>query len=187
MKMEEKNDIALENDQIEEVAEEIVDTANELEEKIKEMEAKVKDAENKLVRNQAELQNFKRRKEEELTQHIKYAKEDLIKDLLPILDNFDRAFVLESSDKVMEGLKMVYQSFENILKNHGLEEIEALDKPLDPTMYHAIATDYVKGKEEDLVLEVLSKGYKLKDKVIRPAMVKTNKKHQKEKENDENE
>jgi molecular chaperone GrpE len=134
----------------------------------------------KVLRIQAEFQNYKRRKDEETDRMIKFANEGLIESILPTLDNFERAISLDDSNltdelsKFLEGFKMVYTSFVGVLDNFGLKEINAIDEPFDPTYHQAVLTDKDDTKEDGIVLEVLQKGYMLKDRVIRASMVKVN-------------
>ena len=140
----------------------------------------LQDANEKCLRMAAELQNYKRRKEEETSNLMKYANEDLVKSLLPILDNFERAIKLDDNDLTDElsnflaGFKMMYASLNEALKKFGVEEISRAGEIFDPSQEQALLTDSLEDHQEDEVLEVLLKGYKLKDRVIRPASVKIN-------------
>jgi molecular chaperone GrpE len=174
---------------------------NELEKRIKELEEANEILNDKLLRKQADLQNYKRRKDEEVEKEIKYGQEDIVKEILLILDNFERAVDMDDDDlddevsKFLEGFKMIYSSFISILNNVGVKEIEAQGEIFDPNYHQAVLTDEVSDKEDNIVLEVFQKGYLLKDRILRPAMVKVNinqkqKENQeknKEKENDNNE
>ena len=141
---------------------------------------RIKDLEEALLRNQAELINYKRRREEEVTKMFKYANEDMIMDFLPILDNLGRAIAMDDDNpddevsKFLEGIKMVYKQLREMLNKFGVSEIECLDKEFDPTYHQGVMTDKDESKAPGIVLEVLQKGYMYKDKVIRPAMVKVN-------------
>jgi len=141
---------------------------------------KIKELEDKLLRVQAETQNYKRRKEEETDRMVKFANERLIEELLPVIDNFERAIKLDDENlndelsKFLEGFKMIYGSFISILNGLELKEIEALDQPFDPAFHQAVLTDRDESKEDGIILEVLQKGYMLKDKVIRASLVKVN-------------
>ena len=134
----------------------------------------------KLLRSLAELQNYKKRKDEELSRMLKYSDEELIMDLLPIIDNFERAIKLDDVvlddelSKFLEGFKMIYTSVVQILGKYEVKEIESFNKPFDPTYHQAVLTDNVDGYENNIIIEVLQKGYMYKDKVIRPTMVKVN-------------
>lgn len=143
-----------------------------------EQEEKIKKLEDALLRNQAELINFKRRKEEETSRLLKYAEEDIIVGFLPILDNIERAINMDDDNledevsKFLEGFKMIYVQIKNLLEKFEVKEIVCLNKEFDPTYHQAILTDKVEGVNPGIVIEVLQKGYTYKDKVIRPSMVK---------------
>lgn len=141
---------------------------------------KIKKLEEALLRNQAELINFKRRKEEETSRLLKYAEEDIILGFLPILDNIERAINMDDNNlddevsKFLEGFKMVYAQITSLLEKFEVKEIEALNIEFDPTYHQAVLTDKDDSKDSGIVLEVLQKGYMYKDKVLRPSMVKVN-------------
>ena len=153
----------------------------ELEEKLQEKDNIINDLQEKIKYHQAELINYRKRKEEETENRLKYANQDLISELLIILDNFERAIKLDDNNlndelsKFLKGFKMMYASLDDLLKKYGLEEIEAFHKEYDPNVMEALMTDNDPEFEDDEVLEVLLKGYKLKDRVIRPASVRVNK------------
>lgn len=132
------------------------------------------------LRNQAELQNYKRRKEEEKETILKYKNEELIKELLPVVDNFERAILMDDKDlsdevsKFLAGFKLIYTNTINILNKFDVKEINAEGVEFDPEYHHAVLTDHDENKPEGVVLEVLQKGYMYKDRVIRAAMVKVN-------------
>lgn len=130
----------------------------------------------KVVRLSAEIQNMRRRYEDELSKRAMYEGTDLIKSLLPIIDNFERAIAMDNSenDKYLEGYKMIYTNMLTVLKNVGVTEIECLHKPFDPKFMDAVLTESIIEEEQGIVLDVLQKGYMYKDKLLRPAMVKVN-------------
>jgi molecular chaperone GrpE len=130
---------------------------------------------NKLLRLQADFLNYKTRTEKEKFKYYNDAIEDLVCEMLPILDNFERALEnLESDENLSQGVEMILNQFINLLKKYGVEEIDALGKKFDPKLHHGVSTEE-SDEEEDIVVEVFQKGYKLKDKVIRPSMVKISK------------
>ena len=132
--------------------------------------------EDSLLRSKAELVNYRKRKDDEVSRMLKYSNEGLVLELLPTLDNFERAIKLESSDNnLMDGVKMIHKSLLTALEKYGVKEIECIDKKFDPMYHQAVMTEENDQKEQDVILEVLQKGYMLKDKVIRPSMVKVNK------------
>ena len=152
-----------------------------LKEELDEKDKQINDLNDKIRYHQAELINYRKRKEEEVTNRLKYANQDLISELILILDNFERAIKLDDNNltdelsKFLKGFKMMYASFDDVLKKYGLEEIEAEHKEYDPNTMEALMIDSDKNYKDGEVLEVLLKGYRLKDRVIRPASVRVNK------------
>ena len=138
----------------------------------------ISELEDKLLREKAELINYRKRKEEETERLLKYSSEDIVKSLLPIVDNFERAINMDDDNledevsKFLSGFKMIYCNFVNVLEKNGIKAIDTSNVPFDPAFHQAIMTEKRDGVESEMVLEVLQKGYMLKDKVIRPAMVK---------------
>ncbi len=151
---------------------------DEYKQMIEELNKKLKEAENKVLEEKAELINYRKRKDDEVRSMLKYANEDMVKELLSTIDNFERAIKLDDDNledelsKFLEGFKMIYCNLVNILENYGVKAIDGGNKPFDPTYHQAVLTEKREGVESGMVLEVLQKGYLLKDKVIRPAMVK---------------
>ena len=147
---------------------------------IAKLEAENKQLVEKVKLAQAELINYRRRKDEETASILKYANKDLIMELIVLVDNFERAIKLDDNDlsdelsKFLAGFKMMYASLTETLKKFGVEEINRVGEVFDPSLEQALMTDHVDGLEDDAVIEVLLKGYKLKDRVIRPASVKIN-------------
>lgn len=143
---------------------------NELENKIREME----DLNNRFLRLQADFVNFKGRAEKEKESIYSYASEDILNSMLPVLDNFERALSssTDTEDGFYKGMEMIYDQLIKVLNENGLEEIEALHEKFDPNYHHAVFQEESDEYEEGTIIEVFQKGYKLKDKVIRPSMVK---------------
>ena len=146
-----------------------------------ETELKLKETEDKLLRLQAEFMNYQNRREKELETLFKYEGESVIKEVLKVVDNFERAINMDDDDlsdevsKFLSGFKMIYTSLVNMLTDLEVTEIDVDGKEFDPTIAEAVLVEEDKTKPAGVVLEVLQKGYKYKDKVIRPAMVKVNK------------
>lgn len=148
--------------------------------------ARLTDENNNLVEKvklaQAELINYRKRKDEETQNLLKYANQDLILEIIQVVDNFERAIKLDDNNltddisKFLAGFKMMYASLTETLTRFGVEEINRVGQIFDPSQEQALLTDSVEDKEDEVVLEVLLKGYKLKDRVIRPASVKINQK-----------
>ncbi len=147
-------------------------------EKLKQAYARIEELEEQSLRDKAELVNYRKRKDEEVSRMLKYANEDLVKELLPTIDNLERAIKLEDDNlteevsKFLSGVKMIYCSTIATLEKFGVKAVDGANKPFDPTYHQAVITEEREGVEPGMVLEVLQKGYLLKDKVIRHAMVK---------------
>ena len=154
--------------------------AKEAEAKKAEEEAKkAEEAESeRYMRLMAEFQNFKRRVAREKSDIHAYANEKIVGELLPVLDNFERALDAEGGDleAYAKGMQLIFEQLKTALENAGLEEIKAMDETFDPNVHNAVMTDNLEDKEDGTITKVLQKGYKLKDKVIRPSMVAVNKK-----------
>ena len=137
--------------------------------------------EDKYMRLQAEYLNFKTRTQSEVSRMLQYEGEDFIKEILNIKDNFERAIMMDDNDlsdevsKFLSGFKMILGSLTQLLDKFEVHEIECLGLEFDPNVAEAVLTEHDETKPENVVLEVLTKGYKYKDKVIRHAMVKVNK------------
>ncbi len=149
------------------------------EEQILLLKDKVKNLEEKVMQTQAELINYRKRKDEEVASMLRYSNKDLILEILPILDNFERALNSKSEnpefDKYQEGYRILYSHMIDTLKKFGVEEIPALNLAFDPNLHEALMIGSEPDKEDDIILEVFNKGYMLKDRVLRPSKVKVNK------------
>ena len=140
----------------------------------KELEVQTRQAEdrlNQLKYLQADFDNFRKWYAKEKSVITTLANEQLIKDLLVILDDFERALPAIEQEKNKEGMQMVYNSLKKILSGYGLEPIECIGKKFDPNSHEALCMERC-GEETGTVLEDLGKGYRLKSKVIRPSKVK---------------
>ena len=129
-----------------------------------------------VYRLSAEISNIQKRNAKERQDAAKYRSQSLAQNLLNVIDNLERAIASpsesEDAQNLKKGIEMVYESFLYALQEEGIEEIDALDQPFDPTLHHAVQTVPVEeGQEADKVVQVFQKGYKLKDRVLRPAMV----------------
>ncbi|MBR3049525.1 MAG: nucleotide exchange factor GrpE [Bacilli bacterium] len=148
-----------------------------IEEEISKLTEENKVLDEKVRLAQAELINYRKRKDEETANILKFANQDLISELLPVIDNFERAIASNSEEsKFVDGVKLIYQNLMNILEKAGVEVINRVGEEFDPNLEEALVTDCIEDKDDDIVLEVLAKGYKLKGRVIRPASVKINQK-----------
>ena len=144
-----------------------------------ELQNEINALKDKNMRIAAEMVNTLRRKDEETNRLLKYSNESLITELLPVIDNFERALNVDATSNDIEsyqkGMTMIYNSLKNILEKFEVKEIEAIDKEFDPSFHQAVMQEEKEGTKENIVIEVLQKGYTYKDKVIRPAMVKVSK------------
>ena len=147
--------------------------------KLEELQNEINALKDKNMRIAAEMVNTLRRKDEETNRLLKYSNESLITELLPVIDHFERALNVDATSNDIEsyqkGMTMIYNSLKNILEKFEVKEIEAIDKEFDPSFHQAVMQEEKEGTKENIVIEVLQKGYTYKDKVIRPAMVKVSK------------
>ncbi len=150
----------------------IVEELDELEKIKKDLDEK----EDQYLRLQAELANIRKRNQKEKEDTAKYRSQSLATELLPVIDNLERALAIEVTDdqgkSLKKGLEMVMDSFKVALENEGIQVIDPLNQPFDPNYHQAIQTAPLEdGQEADTVVNVFQKGYSLKDRVLRPAMV----------------
>ncbi len=149
-----------------------------LEKELLELKTKNEELLNKFLYSQAEFANYKKRKELETSNMLKYSNSDIVLELLPIVDNFERAIKLDDNNlndelsKFLDGFKMIYSHLVELLKKFEVVEIDCLNKEFDPNIAQALMTSKVEGVEAGVVVEILQKGYMLKDRMLRPALVK---------------
>ena len=150
------------------------------EDKIQKLEAELQEWKNSYTRKLAEFQNFTKRKENEVAEMRKYASEGIIVKLLDNIDNLERAVDAskesQNFDSLIEGVNMILNNLKNLLTEEGVEEIEAAGKEYDPYEHKAMITENKEELDDNVVVQVFQKGYKMKGKVVRPAMVTVNKK-----------
>ncbi len=155
---------------------------NKENEKIKKLEEQNALLTDKLMRISAEMQNMQRHNSEDREKLIKYDGEKVIKSFLPILDNFEHAIKMDDNNlddevsKFLNGFKMIYTNMIDILKNLEVSEVDCLHKEFNDNSMHAVLVDNDENYDNNVVLDVLQKGYMYKDKLLRPAMVKVNNK-----------
>ena len=146
--------------------------------KLEESLKKIKELEEEVLKAKADNINYRKRKDEEVSKMLEFANEDLVKDILPSIDNFERAINLDDENlddelsKFLAGFKMIYCHLVEVLEKYDVKAIDDKGKAFDPKLHQAVLTEKVEGVESGIVVEVMQKGYMLKDKVIRPAMVK---------------
>ena len=132
------------------------------------------DQDAKYLRLMADFQNFKRRSERDKAAIYAYANEKLISEMIDVMDDFERALSHESdaSSSFVEGMFMIFKNFKGRLEKAGLAEIDALGCDFDPNMHNAVMTEPNSSYESGKICDVIQKGYRLNEKVIRPSMVK---------------
>ena len=159
------------------VSDEITDETAENEE-IKKKNEEIESLNNRLLRLQADFLNFKNRTEKEKLSSYSDAAAGVICELLPVIDNLERAIDADKSetDNFKEGVVMVYNQLMGILNKKGLKEIEALHKPFDHNLHYGVAFEESEDFDDGIIIDVLQKGYTVNDKMIRPAMVRICKK-----------
>lgn len=148
---------------------------NEAEEETqKEESEELKEANEKYMRLAAEYQNFRKRTETEKQSIAAYANERIAKELLNVVDSFERALSTEntSDENFKNGVELIYKQLMTVLGNFGVEAIETEGKEFDPNFHHAVLSEEAEGVEAGMILMEMQKGYLLRDRVIRPAMVK---------------
>lgn len=142
------------------------------------LQKQLDESEDRYLRLRADFDNFRRRVNLDREAQEKYRAQKLVTELLPVLDNFERALQMtpeqEETKSLLQGMEMVYKTLVAALESEGVKPIETVGKPFDPTVHQAVMTDSDDSAESNSVLAELQKGYTLKDRVIRPSMVKVN-------------
>jgi molecular chaperone GrpE len=140
------------------------------------LQAELEEQQQRVLRTQADFDNFRRRTQKEKEDLAKYASSLLITELLPVIDNFERALSTGTDNPEVssyaKGVEMIFRQLEGVLKAEGLEEMNSVGQPFNPEFHQAIMQVESDEYEEGIVVEEVQKGYKLKDRVLRPAMVK---------------
>ncbi len=138
---------------------------------------KIKELEEKMLYKDAELINYRKRKDDEVSNMLKYANSDIILELLSIVDDLERAIKIDDEvlddelSKFLSGFKIIYSKLVNLLNNFEVKEIDTLNKEFDPSFHQAVMTKKIENVKTGTVIDVLQKGYMYKDRVIRPSMV----------------
>ena len=150
------------------------DKENEL---IVELNNKIKELESKLLYKDADLINYRKRKDEEVSNMLKYSNLDMASELLIVVDDLERAIKIDDDvlddelSKFLSGFKIIYSKLVNLLNNFEVKEIDTLNKEFDPSFHQAVMTKKIENVKTGTVIDVLQKGYMYKDRVIRPSMV----------------
>lgn len=175
-----KEEKVLNKEKIEEVKEEVKDVEETLEEKMIKIEADLEDWKNAYARKNAEFQNFTKRKQNELEEFRKYASEKVILKVLEAVDNLERGVAASAEtkdfDALVKGVEMTLSQMHGIMNAEGVEAIESIGKEFNPHLHQAVMTENCENIDNDHVIMELQKGYKMKERVIRPSMVKVCKK-----------
>ncbi|MGI6425300.1 MAG: nucleotide exchange factor GrpE [Tepidanaerobacteraceae bacterium] len=140
---------------------------------IEEKQKEIDDYKNRWLRAQADFDNYRKRMQKEIQDVHLYAGEDIIKDILPVVDNFERALdsMKDKDDPFYKGIELIYQQLKSVLEKHEIKEIEAVGKPFDPNYHDAVMMVQNEELQDNTVSEVMLKGYMYHSKVIRPSMV----------------
>jgi|GEM_PF-212175 len=150
-------------------------TAPEQEDTVESLREKLVALEDSLLRAKAEFLNAQRRQEKSRQDAVRYANADLMRSLLCVLDDFERSLEaakgVDNTEAVVEGVRLVYENFKKELTNQGLEEIDAIDQPFDPHVHEAVLQQPVADRDPNTVIEQVAKGFRLHDRVLRPAKV----------------
>lgn len=172
---------------VQETLEDKTETKGEKNKKVKKLQERIKELEeneallkNEMLKDRAELENFKRRMNDERIKDRKYANQEVFSEIINVLDIFDKAVNLETEDQVLKnfliGFVMINNQFTTILENYGVKKIKSVGEKFDPMYHSAIETIEVEDTESGIVLEEVMTGYLYKDRVLRPSMVKVSSK-----------
>ncbi len=159
-------------------SQEIAEDVDPKDEEIQQLKKDVQENEEKYLRLYAEFENYKRRIQKENQTMKAYKAQDVLNDILPTIDNIERALQIDGEDEqfksLKKGVEMVHESLLNALKNNGLEKIETEGQQFDPNVHQAVVQDDNLDFESGQITQELQSGYKLKERVLRPSMVKVN-------------
>ncbi len=144
-----------------------------VEDKAAALEAELKEKSDRILRLQADFENFRRRTAKEKEELAAVITQNILGDLLPLLDNFERAMAVEQSDgeALQKGVEMIFTQLREVLDKHGLQSIEAEGQTFDPNFHQAVMRVEDSDAPDGTITQVLQKGYQAKGRVIRPAMV----------------
>lgn len=158
---------------------EFLERETELEQELEQVKVKLAEQKMEYLRKLAEFENFKKRLEKEKQEVIKFANENLLFDLFPVLDSFEMTLAHinddHKNDPVVSGVELVYKQLLEVLKRNGIEEIGGIGEKFNPDFQEALQTKENQGREAGIVIEIHRKGYKLKDRLLRAALVTVSK------------
>lgn len=162
----------VDSEHTEEQADETITEDNEVEQ----LQAKLDQSENDYLRLRADFDNYRRRVQKDTEAASKYRSQNLVTDLLPVLDNFERALDMdpqsEEAKSLLKGMEMVFRLLKQAIEAEGVTEIAPDGETFDPNFHQAVMQEASDSHESGTVIQTLQKGYQLKDRIIRPAMVK---------------
>ena len=151
------------------------DAVEDLETRLAAAESEAKESYDRLLRASAELENFKKRKEKEIADFRKYANESLLKELLSVADNLERAIEIPQKEdgeaQVVEGVDLTLKELLKVFQKFGVQPINALGEAFDPAYHQAMMQQEVTDQPDNIVIQELQKGYVIHDRLLRPAMV----------------
>ncbi|MGM0642644.1 MAG: nucleotide exchange factor GrpE [Thermodesulfobacteriota bacterium] len=159
---------------------------------VNELTAQLEKEKERVLRLSAELENYKKRMEKELSQFKKYANESLLKQLLTVIDNLERAIATADTDAggeskgLLDGIKMTHEEILKLLKSFSVEPVKAEGEPFDPEYHQAVTQEETDDHPENTVVRELQKGYVMHDRLIRPSMVVVSKQSENNKDNKKN-
>ena len=143
-------------------------------EKLLQIQARAEEFKSLLLQKQAEFENYRKRMDRVRTDNIRYAAFDVVKEVLPVLDNLERAVEASrtgTEEQLREGVEIIQKQFRSVLKKQGLSEIETNGQPFDPHVHEAVGRVETDDHPEEQIVEVFQKGYRFKDRLLRPSMV----------------
>ncbi|MFC4356092.1 nucleotide exchange factor GrpE [Chryseomicrobium palamuruense] len=172
------DELVVEESLVEEsLVEESIEDENTFEQtEVERLQAQLDEKENEYLRLRADFDNYRRRVQKDSEAAAKYRSQSLVNDLLPVVDNFERALetsaTTEEAKTLLKGVEMVFRMFKQALESEGVLEINPDGEPFDPNFHQAVIQEASDTHESGTVIQTLQKGYQLKDRIIRPAMVK---------------
>ncbi|MCS7258272.1 MAG: nucleotide exchange factor GrpE [candidate division WOR-3 bacterium] len=162
----------------------------ELKENYQKLLCELKTCKDTLLRALADFENYRKRKEKEFCEFQEYANENLLSELIPALENFERAFsfakLSNPNDNLLKGIEIAYRQLQGVLEKFGLKEYSCLDQPYDPKLAEVVGCVENPEKPNNIVIEELNRGYQYRDKILRPARVIVTKNSFEEPKNTEN-
>ena len=169
-----------------------LDPLKEMEEKVESLVKEAKETHDRLLRVSAEFENYKKRAAREMNDFRKFANESLVKAMLPVIDNLDRAIESSNNEKhtdssMVEGVNMTLKEIFKVLEQFGVKRFDSLGDTFDPGLHQAVMQEETEGHDENSVVKELQKGYMIHDRLLRPAMVVVSKKPENLKKKDQTE